>query len=46
MLFGPYVAGLVRDKTGSYETSFVFLSILAVLVTVTALTLRIQMRRG
>jgi MFS family permease len=46
VLFGPYVAGLVRDKTGSYETSFVFLSTLAVLVTVTAIILRIQMRKG
>ena len=46
MLFGPYVAGLFRDKTGSYETSFIFLSTLAVLVTVTAITLRIQTRRG
>jgi predicted MFS family arabinose efflux permease len=46
MFFGPYIAGLVRDKTGSYETSFIFLSILALLITITALILRIRMRRG
>lgn len=46
MVFGPYIAGLVRDKTGSYEISFIFLSILAMLVTITALILRITMRRA
>jgi len=46
MFFGPYTAGLVRDKTSSYEISFIFLSILAMLVTITALILRIKMRRG
>jgi predicted MFS family arabinose efflux permease len=45
MLFGPYVAGLVRDKTGSYELSFIFLAMLAMLTTITALMLRIKMRR-
>ncbi len=43
--FGPYMAGLVRDKTGSYEMSFIFLTILAMLVTATAIALRIKMRR-
>jgi len=46
VFFGNYVVGLVRDKTGSYEMSFIFLSILAVLVTVTAIILRVKMRRG
>ena len=46
VFFGPYIAGLVRDKTGSYEMSFIFLSILAILVTVTAIILRVKMRRG
>jgi NNP family nitrate/nitrite transporter-like MFS transporter len=46
MFFGPYMTGLVRDKTGSYEISFIFLSILALLVTLTAIILRIKMRRG
>ena len=45
MLFGPYVAGLVRDKTGSYELSFIFLAMLAMLTTITAFMLRIKMRR-
>lgn len=45
MLFGPYVAGLFRDKTGSYEISFIFLSILAILVTVTAIILRFKRAR-
>jgi len=43
--FGPYMAGLVRDNTGSYEMSFIFLSILAMLVTVTAVALGVKMRR-
>lgn len=45
MVFGPYLAGLVRDKTGSYELSFVFLSLLAMLITITAVMVRIIMRR-
>lgn len=46
MFFGPYIAGLVRDKTGSYEISFIFLSLLALLITITALILRVKIRRG
>ena len=46
MVFGPYLAGMVKDKTGSYETSFIFLSFLALLVTLTALALRIRIRRN
>jgi len=46
IFFGPYMAGLVRDQTGSYEMSFIFLSILAMLVTVTAILLRVKIRRG
>lgn len=45
MVFGPYLAGLVRDKTGSYELSFIFLSMLAMLTTITAVMVRIKMRR-
>jgi MFS-type transporter involved in bile tolerance (Atg22 family) len=45
MVFGPYLVGLVRDKTGSYELSFVFLSMLAMLITITAVTVRITIRR-
>jgi MFS family permease len=45
MVFGPYTAGLIKDKTGSYESSFVFLCILALLVALTAVLLRIKTRR-
>jgi predicted MFS family arabinose efflux permease len=45
MSFGPYLAGAIRDKTSSYEMSFYFLSILALLVATTAFTLRIMTRR-
>ena len=40
VLFGPYLAGLVRDKAGSYETSFMLLSFFAIFVTITAIVLR------
>ncbi len=46
VFFGNYMVGLVRDKTGSYEMSFIFLSILAVLVTITAIILRVKIRRS
>jgi predicted MFS family arabinose efflux permease len=41
MVFGPYVTGLVRARTGSYETSFLFVSIMALFVTMTALVTRV-----
>lgn len=44
MLFGPYVTGLLKDRTGSYEVSFIFLSIFALSLALTALVLRIKMR--
>jgi len=44
MLFGPYVTGLLKDRTGSYEVSFIFLSIFALLLALTALALRTKMR--
>ncbi|MDP6587349.1 MAG: MFS transporter, partial [Anaerolineales bacterium] len=44
VVFGPYIAGLARDITGSYEISFIFLSTLALLITVTAIILRIKMK--
>jgi len=46
MFFGPYLSGLIRDKTGSYEITFIFLSILAILIPATAVILRIKMKRG
>jgi len=46
MLFGPYMTGLVRDKTGSYEVSFILLSLLGILITLTAFIIRIKGRKG
>ncbi len=46
MLFGPYVTGLIRDQTGSYELAFTSLSILALLVTLTALFSRTRMPKA
>jgi len=45
MVFGPYLSGLIRDETGSYEIPFIFLSALSLLVTVTAVILRVRMKR-
>jgi MFS family permease len=45
MFLGPFAAGIVRDKTGSYETTFVFLSIIAMLVPLTALFLRATIKK-
>jgi len=44
MLFGPYVTGLLKDRTGSYELSFIFLSIFALSLALTAFALRTKMR--
>lgn len=44
MFFGPYVAGFVRDKSGMYETSFILLSVIALLITLTAFISRRVMR--
>jgi MFS family permease len=46
MFFGPYLSGLIKDKTGSYEITFIFLSILALLIPVTAVILRIKIKRA
>ena len=45
MFLGPFAAGMVRDKTGSYETTFVFLSMIAMLVPLTALFLRARIKK-
>ncbi len=45
MFFGPTTAGLVRHSTGSYEKSFIYLAILALLVTLTAFILRIRIKQ-
>ncbi len=46
MFLGPSAAGMVRDSTGSYIKSFIFLAVLALLVTITAWILRIMIKRG
>lgn len=46
MFFGPYLSGLIRDKTGSYEKTFIFLSILAILIAATAVILRIKIKKA
>jgi len=43
--FGPSLAGLVRDRTGSYQMSFILLSVFAILVTLTAAILRLKSSR-
>lgn len=45
MFFGPTTAGLVRHSTGSYEKSFIYLAILALLVTLTAFILKFRIKR-
>jgi MFS family permease len=45
MFFGPYLAGFVKDRTGEYRSSFIALSFLAILITLTALVARIMMKR-
>ncbi len=46
MVFGPYIAGMVKDQTGSYEMSFILLAVLSLLMTLTALILRYKTRYG
>ncbi|MFC2166290.1 MFS transporter, partial [Acidobacteriota bacterium] len=46
MFFGPYLSGLIRDKTGSYEMTFIFLSILAIFIPTTAAILRIKIKKA
>jgi MFS family permease len=46
IFFAPFVTGLLRDQTGSYRMSFIFLTILSLLITVTAVVLMTQTRRG
>jgi MFS family permease len=40
MFIGPYLAGLIRDKTGSYNDTFLFLAVLSLLIPITAVLLR------
>lgn len=45
MVFGPYTVGLGRDLTGSYQASFIVMSISALLVTAMASLLILSRRR-
>ena len=45
MFFGPITAGFVRHSTGSYEKSFIYLAMLALLITLTAVILRIRIKQ-
>jgi len=45
MFFGPYLSGLIRDKTGSYQLTFVFLSVLSLLIPISAVLLGIKQKK-
>jgi len=45
MFFGPYLSGLIRDKTGSYETTFLFLAALSLLITAAVLIFHIRAKK-
>ncbi len=46
MFFGPYLSGLIRDKTGSYETAFLFLAALSLLITMAAVIFQLRNNRA
>ena len=46
IFFGPYLSGWIRDETGSYEMTFLFLSALSVLTTLTVIFMRKAMNRA
>lgn len=46
MFFGPTLSGLIRDKTGSYETTFLFLAALSLLITVAAVIFQIRTKKA
>jgi len=45
MLFGPYLTGLIRDRSGGYSDSFRFLALLSVLIPINAFLLRFYLSR-
>jgi len=45
MFVGPITAGLVRHSSGSYEKSFIYLAMLSLLITLTAVILRIRIKQ-
>lgn len=46
MFFGPTLSGLIRDKTGSYEMTFLFLAALSLLITAAAVIFQIRAKKG
>lgn len=46
MFFGPTLSGLIRDKTGSYETTFLFLAALSLLITAAAVIFQIRAKKA
>ncbi len=45
MFFGPYLSGLIRDLTGTYETAFLFLAALSLLITAIAVLFQIRAKK-
>lgn len=45
MFFGPYLSGMIREKTGSYETAFFFLAILSLLLTAAAVIFQLRAKK-
>ncbi len=46
MFFGPYLSGMIRDKTGSYETVFLFLAVLSLLITAAAVIFQLRTKNA
>lgn len=46
MFFGPTLSGLIRDKTGSYEMTFLFLAALSLLITAAAVIFQIRAKKA
>ncbi len=44
--FGPYLSGLIWDKTGSYESTFLLLAALSLLITVAAVIFQIRAKKA
>ena len=45
MFFGPYLSGLIREKTGSYETTFLFLAALSLIVAAAAVIYQVRAQK-
>jgi MFS family permease len=46
MFFGPYLSGLIKDKTGSYESIFLFLAAVSLLITAAAVIFQIRAKKA